>query len=232
MKCLAVFLCAFLAWPALAADKITALKVDGVSYDKIEDVHVAAGGRVVILYSGGGTTLNPDQLPKSFLDSWGITPEQLTAAKAAAHRQSEQSLAQAIDDGYFREADGVIYDLRKPQPSWIRIKGAKILQIIQDGAMLDLSTTPGNPVLIFLHNLPSGFSDHDTVTVVAKLAGTFTFLDRSSTERTIRSYDLGHVCKRSQIPAAMLQQGLAEFALPDAPKPRDQAIPSLAGHDR
>jgi S1-C subfamily serine protease len=230
MKWLAGFLCALLSLPALAADKITALTVGGVSYAQIEEVHLASGGRVVLLYSGGGTTLNADQLPKSFLDSWGITPAQLTESKAAAQRQSEQALAQAIDDGYFREVDGVIYDLRKPQPNWIRVTGAKILQVIQDGALLDLSPNQPNPALIFLRNLPPGFSDHDTITVVAKSAGTFSYFDRSSYERTLRAYDIGHVRKRGQIPPAMLRDGLAEFALPDAPKSRDHPIASLEGH--
>jgi S1-C subfamily serine protease len=232
MNWLAGFLCAVLAFPALAEDKITALKVDGIVYTQIEEVHVASGGRVVILYSGGGTTLEAEQLPKSFLDSWDITPAKIAAAKTAGKRQSEQSVSQAIAAGYFREVEGVIYDLRKPQPSWLRITGAKILQIIQDGALLDLSTTPGNPAIIFLRNLPPGLSDHDTVTVVAKATGAFRFLDRSNFERTIRSYDMGHICKRERIPAAMLDEDLAEFALPDAPKPRDYSIPSLAGHDR
>ena len=199
MNWLAGFVCTLLVFPALAGDKITALKVDGAVYTEIEDVHVASGGRIVILYSGGGTTLDAGQLPKSFLDSWNITPARIAAAKTAGKRQSEQSIQQAISDGYFREVEGVVYDLRKPQPSWLRIAGGKILQIIQDGALLDLSTAPGNPAVIFVRNLPPGLSDHDTVTVVAKSNGSFSFLDRSNFERTIRSYDMGHVCKREQI---------------------------------
>jgi S1-C subfamily serine protease len=232
MKWLTVFLGVLLAYPSFAADKISSVKVDGTIYSQIEEVHVATGGRVVILYSGGGTTFEADQLPKSFLDSWAITPEKITAARTAGQRQSAQSLNQTIAEGYFREVEGVVYDLRKPQPGWLKISGAKILQIIQDGALLDLSTTPGNPVLIFVRNLPPGLSDHDTITVVAKATGTFSFLDRSNFERTIRSYDIGHICKRDRIPAAMLDKDLAEFALPDAPKPRDYGIPSLLGRDR
>lgn len=231
MKWMAGFLFALLAFPIIAADKITALRVDDVSYTQIEDVHVASGGRVVVLYSGGGATFDPEQLPQRFLDSWGITPTKIAASKTAAKRQSEQSLNQAIDEGYFREVEGVIYDLRKPQPNWLRMSGAKILQIIQDGALLDLSAAPANPALIFLRNMPSGYSDHDTITAVAKSTGTFSFLDHSGYERTIHSYDMGRICKRNQIPAAMLEDGLAEFALPDAPKPRDHIMPSLEGHD-
>jgi S1-C subfamily serine protease len=231
MKWLAGILGALLALPVLAADKVTALKVGGVSYTQIEDAHVAGDGRVVILYSGGGASLDADQLPKSFLDSWGITPAQITASKAAARRQAEQALAQAIDAGYFREADGVIYDLRKPQPKWLRMSGAKILQVLPDGALLDLSPNPANPEYIFLRNLPPGLSDHQVISVVAKVSGTVTFLDRSNDERTLRAYDLGHVCKRSQIPAAMLQEDLAQFALPDAPKTREHAIAAWPGQE-
>jgi S1-C subfamily serine protease len=235
MKWPAGFLCAILAFPALAADKITSLTAGGVSYTQIQEAHVASGGRVVILYPGGGATLNADQLPQSFLDSWNITAAQLAESKSAAQRQSAQALTQAIEAGYFREVDGVFYDLRKPQPTWVRLTGAKILQVIPDGALLDPSPNTTSPALIFLRNLPPGYSDHDTITIVAKVAGTFAFLDRSNFERTIRAYDLGRVCKRSQIPAAMLEQGLAEFAGPDAHTPHNPSIaplPSLPGEDR
>ncbi len=232
MKLLAGILCAIFALPALAADKITALTLDGVSYVQIQDVHVVTGGRVVILFPTGGTTVSADKLPKAFLDSWGISAAQLSLSRAAAARESEQALSQAIATGYFREVDGVIYDLRKPQAAWLKLTGAKILQVVRDGALLELTPNQPNPTVIFLRNLPSGFSDHDTLSVMAKLAGTFSFIDRSNYERTLRAYDAGHVCLRSEIPPAMLKDGLAAFALPDAPKPRDRSIASLPDHDR
>ncbi|MGA2176658.1 MAG: serine protease [Verrucomicrobiota bacterium] len=232
MKLLAGLLCALFVLPALAADRITAVTLDGVSYAQIQDVHVAGGGRVAILYPSGGTTVSGDKLPKAFLDSWGITAAQLAESRAAAERQAEQALAQAISTGYFRQVEGVIYDLRKPQASWMKFFGARILQVVRDGALLELSPNQPNPAVVFLRNLPPGFSDHDTITVMARLSGTFSYIDRLNYERTLHAYDAGHVCQRNEIPPAMLKEGLAVFALPDAPKPPDHSIASLPNHDR
>lgn len=116
MNFLAGILVALLALPALASEKMTAVTVGGTYCDQIQDVHVVSGGRIVILYGNGGITVTADKLPKSFLASWGITAQDLAASKAAAEKQAEQSLAQAARAGFFREVDGVVYDLRKPQP--------------------------------------------------------------------------------------------------------------------
>jgi S1-C subfamily serine protease len=232
MKLLAGFLLAALVSWSWAAEKITAVTVDGVSYVQIQDAHIASGGRVVLLYPSGGTTVAADKLPKAFLDSWGITAAKLEAAKAAAERQSALELDQAIRGGMFREVDGVVYDLRKTQAGWAHLSGAKILQISAAGALLDPAPNKAEPVAIFIRNLPPIYSDTDTISVTALSTGPFSYINRFGYERTVRGYDAGRACARKEIPEAMLKEGLAFAPMPNAPKPHEQAIASLPDHTR
>jgi S1-C subfamily serine protease len=227
MKLLPVIFFALWVLPALATEKMTAVTIDGISYVGIQDAHVVSGGRVVVLYPSGGTTVTPDKLPKAFLDSWGITTGEVEQSKVAAERQAEQSLEQSIRAGYFREVEGVVYDMRKPQAGWTRFTGAKILQAAGDGALVDPNPGQPDPTAIFVRNLPQVFTDNDTISVMAKLTGTFSYVNKFNFERTIRSYDAGRVCKRSEIPDAILKHGAVAAALPDAPRARSHFIASL-----
>jgi S1-C subfamily serine protease len=223
-----IFLALWVA-PVLAGEKMTTVTIDGVSYSGIQDAHIVSGGRVVLLYPSGGTTVTPDKLPKAFLDSWGISAGEVEKSKVAAVRQGEESLEQAIRAGYFREVEGVVYDMRKPQAGWTRFAGAKILQAAGDGALIDPNPGQPEPTAIFVRNLPQVFTDNDSITVMAKLTGTFSYANKFNYERTIRAYDVGRVCKRSEIPDAMLNHGAAAAALPDAPKPHSHFAGSLPG---
>ena len=229
MKSLPLIFLAFWALPALAADKLTTVTVDGTTYSGIQDAHIVTGGRVVLIYPSGGTTVTPDKLPKDFLDSWGITLGDVQRSKAAAEKQAEHSLEQSIRAGYFREVEGVVYDMRKPQAGWVRFTGAKILQAAGDGALIDPNPGQADPTAIFVRNLPQVFTDNDPITVMAKLTGTFSYANKFNFERTIRAYDAGRICKRSEIPDAILKEGAAAAALADAPKPRTHFIGSLPG---
>jgi S1-C subfamily serine protease len=232
MRLLAGFLLAALVLPSWAAEKITAVTVDGVSYAQIQDAHIAGGGRVVLLYPSGGTTVAADKLPKAFLDSWGITSAKLDAAKAASERQTELEIDQAVRGGMFREVEGVVYDLRKSQAGWARLSGAKILQISAGGALVDPAPNKPDPTAIFIRNLPPIYSDSDIISVLAKATGPFSYINRFGYERTVRSYDAGRPCARNEIPAAILKDGLSFAALPDGPKARDHAIASLPDSTR
>jgi hypothetical protein len=199
MKWLSAIFLALSMLPAMAAGKMTAVTIDGVSYTGIQDAHLVSGGRVVILYESGGTTVTPDKLPKEFLDSWGIKEGAVEQSKAAAEKQAADSLDQAIRAGYFREVEGVVYDMRKPQAGWIHFDGAKVLQVAGDGALIDPTPneTTATPAYIFVRNLPRIFTDNDSISVMAKLTGTFTYMNKFNYERTIRSYDVGRVWKRN-----------------------------------
>jgi S1-C subfamily serine protease len=213
----------------LAGDKLTTVTIDGTTYSDIQDAHIVSGGRVVLLYPSGGATVTPDKLPRAFLDSWGITTGEVEHSKAAAEREAAQSLEQAIRAGYFREVQGIVYDMRKPQAGWTRFTGAKILQAAGDGALIDPNPGDADPTAIFVRNLPQVFTDNDTISVMAKLTGTFSYANKFNFERTIRAYDVGRVCKRNEIPDAILKHGAIAAALPDAPEARSHFIGSLPG---
>jgi hypothetical protein len=232
MKCLAAFfLTALVTW-SWAAEQMTTVTVDGVTYTQIQDAHIASGGRVGLLYPSGGTTVAADKLPKAFLDSWGITAAKLDAAKAAAERQSELEIDQAIRGGLFREVEGEVYDLRKPQAGWTRLSGAKILQISPAGALADPSPNKSEPSAIFIRNLPPIYTDNDIISVYAKVAGPFSYINRFGYERTVRSYDAGRPLSRKEIPEAMLKEGLAYAPLPGGPKPSDHTLAAFPDANR
>jgi S1-C subfamily serine protease len=209
MKFLVGILAAFLALPVLASEKMTSVTIDGASYLQIQDVHVVSGGRIVILYSSGGTTVTPDKLPQRFLDSWGITAEMIAASKAASEKDAEQSLAQAVRAGYFREVDGVVYDLRKAQAGWKQFTSVKILQVVDGGALIDPNPNQSNPEAIYVRNLPRIFVDNDSATFMARLTGDFSYVNKFGYQHTVHAYDVGRVCKRNEIPDLMIKNGLA-----------------------
>ena len=215
----------------VAAGKITLVTVDGQRYSQITDVHVVSGGRVVILYGDSGITVTPDKLPQDFLDSWAITKDQLASSKTAAAKQAENVLNQAIAAGYFREVGGVVYDLRKPQSGWMQIAAAKIVQVTDDGALVN--TTPGatKPTLIYIRNLPKLYTDNQTISVTAKSDGTFSFFVNGGMQHTIAAYDIGRPCQKSEIPAPMLEKGLAAMGLPSASPRRPRRIEGLPGEN-
>jgi len=218
MKVMAGFflLLCFGFFPAAAGDKMTVVTADGTSYVGIQDVHVVSGGRIVILYDSGGATVAPEKLPKDFLDSWGISPAQVAQSRQASLLKAEASLDQSIRAGFFREVNGVVYDLRKPQAGWVQLSGLKILQVAGDGALVQESAIEPEPVTMFMHHLPPVYTDNDTITVFAKLTQPFSFMNQYGYEKTIKAYDVGRVCKRSEIPEAILRDGAAAAAVPGA----------------
>ena len=74
----------FLVLPALASERITQATIDGKYCSPITDVHVVSGGRIVILFGGGGITVTPDKLTPEFLGSWGITTNEVVQSKQAS----------------------------------------------------------------------------------------------------------------------------------------------------
>jgi S1-C subfamily serine protease len=226
MKFLAGILIALLAWPVFASEKITTVTIDGKSYKQIQDVQVINGGRVVILFASGGTSVAADKLPTEFLASWGITAEALAASKIAAEKQAEQSLAQAIRAGYFRQVDGVVYDLRKPQTGWRQFSNARILQVIEGGALVEPEAGEATPTAVFVRNLPRLYADNDRAAFKAKLSGEFTYANKFGYERTIHAYDVGRVCQRNEIPDSIIHDGLAAVSVPMPDRLKEQEHPA------
>jgi len=200
---LGIVLAVIVGYAARAVDKLTSVKIDGTEYTDITKVYVKADGRITILFTGGGTTVNVDKVPADFLDSWDINKESRQNAKTAQEHNAAEELDRAIQSGCFREVDGVVYDIRKPQSGWTRIVNAKVLQVLDDGAIVN--TTPqSDPTGAYVKNLPQTTADTDTITVLARLTGTYSYLNKFKDDRTIRAFDVGRVCRRQDIPGSVL----------------------------
>jgi S1-C subfamily serine protease len=227
MRFLVGIFIALLAWPALASEKMTSVRIDGTYYAHIQDVHVTSGARIVILVDGGGTTATADKFPSGFLASWGISDQDLAASKAATQKHSEEALAQAIGAGSFREVDGVVYDLRKIQPGWRKFTDAKILQVIEGGALVDPTPYQATEAIL-VRNLPHGLADNDKASFLAKATGEFSFINKFGYEHTLHAYDVGRVCQRNDIPDVIVNGFQGSAALPFAARPKDEQLPAEA----
>jgi S1-C subfamily serine protease len=207
---------------------LTSVQIDGNSYTNITDVHVSSGGRVIMLFPGGGTSASADKVPPDFLASWNISPAAQTnamaaeaAAKArrkaaetaeranartAALADAQNNLEQIIQSGVFREVDGVVYDIRNPESGWVTFQNVKVVQVLDGGAIID--STPNiknykNKIPILVKNLPT-VSDTDFISFAARPAGTYSYVNKLDDDRTIRAYDVGRICDRSEIPLSVL----------------------------
>ena len=235
---------------ALFADGITSVEINGQQYTGINKVYIASNGRIIILYPGGGTSESADKIPAAFLESWNINKETQGAAKAeearkvadqnaawtrlaenekaARLRQAVQDLDRAIASGCFRNVEGIVYDMRKPQPDWTTFENAKVIQVLDKGAILD--TTPdaqGEHIAILVRNLSAIIADTDFITVTAMLTGNFTYINRLNDDRTIRAYDAGRPCQREEIPETVLNGQKSFDGTPLGEKPNKDIVASL-----
>lgn len=200
---LTLVLVAALAKTAVAG--ISHLDLNDNTYTNISKVYISSGNRVIILYPGGGTSTTLDKLPQDFLESWGIGHQEQAAATAAAAEQDAKNLDHAIQTGCFRRVHGVVYDTRKRQSGWVIFQNVKVYQIVDEGALIE--TVPNNPynsVPIMVRHLPDTIGDRDYITFAALPDGSYTYENKLGDERVVRSYDAGHICDRSEIPASVL----------------------------
>lgn len=231
-------------------DGITSVEIGGHQYTDINKVYLASDGRVIILFPGGGTSTSADKLPDAFLDSWNISQAARQNAKAIEARkeadqkaawsrlaanekaalanQAAQDLDHAIAAGCFREVEGIVYDMRKPQPDWTFFENAKVIQVLDKGVILD--TTPdaqGEHIAILIRNLSAIIADTDFITVTTKLTGNFTYINRLNDDRTIRAYDAGRPCQREEIPETVLNGQKSFDGTPLGEKPNKDIVASL-----
>jgi S1-C subfamily serine protease len=206
MKVLVYLLAAVFAVSGFSTEKPTSVIWEGKKIEDITDVHLNPAGRIVVIFSTSGFSTTEDKLPAEFLRAWGITEEQLQKAKTARIKTVEDDFERALRSGLFREVDGIVYDLRKTQSDWVQFPKAKVLQVLEDGAILNC--TPDQPQVsaIFVRNVPKTIGDTDTISLIAKLTGSYSFVNKLGDDRTIRAYDLGRACTRDEIPDAITKE--------------------------
>ena len=157
----------------------TSVQIDGNTYSNITDVHISSGGRVIMIFPGGGTSASADRVPQDFLASWNISPAAQTNAmaaeiaanarrkaadaagranaRAAALTEAQNNLEQIIQSGVFREIDGVVYDIRNPESGWVTFQNVKVVQVSDEGSIIN--STPNvnnykNAIPIYVKHLP------------------------------------------------------------------------------
>jgi S1-C subfamily serine protease len=121
--------------------------------------------------------------------------------------------------------DGVVYDLRKAQADWRQFSNAKILQVIEGGALVDPTPYQGTISAVFVRNLPHIFADNEKASFMAKMTGDFSYINKFGFEHTIHAYDAGRICQRNEIPDVMISGGHAWASLPATARPRNGQRP-------
>jgi S1-C subfamily serine protease len=213
------------------ADGMTGVEINGNQYTNINKVYVGSGGRIIILFDGGGTSASADKVPADFLASWNIKKEAQDAAKATEAQKAADDLEKAIQYGYFREVDGVVYDTRKPQSGWIIFPKAKVIQVLDDGAILDITPDSNSYFAAHVKNLGNAIGDTDTINFTAKLTGNYSYVNKNGDDRTIRDYDVGRPCSRDEIPDSVLTGKKAFDILASAGTPKKDMVASLPESD-
>ncbi len=216
---------------AAFGDGQSSVEINGSSYTNITKAYVGTAGRIIILYTGGGTSASADKVPADFLASWNISPTALAGAKAAATVTAEKNLDREIQEGRFREVDGVVYNTLRTRGSWATFQNVKVLQVLDEGSIVNV--TPNSDfdlVVIFVKHLPP-VSDTDYITFTAMPDGTYSYVNKLGNDRTIRAYNVGRSCGRSEIPAAVLSGKLAFAEMPLDNTPQTDVLASLPDSD-
>ena len=189
------------------AEKLSTVTWEGKEIRGITDVHIATDGRIIVVDSNGnGFSTTEDKLPQAFLLSWGITEDKLKNAQFTRVKKSEDDFERAVRAGLFREVGGIVYDLRKTQPDWAYFSNARVLQVVDEGAIVNVSTDPQTVNGILVRNLPKTLADTDRLNITAKLTGSFSFVNQLGSDRTIRVYDVGRPCASEEIPDAIRKE--------------------------
>ena len=211
---------------AIAAQGVglTSVVIDGNSYSNISKVYIS-GGRVIILYPGGGTSATADKLPADFVSSW-LSAGALSSAKASQTATEQAALDRAIRDGAFREVAGTVYDTRRAG-GWVVFQNIKIVQVLDEGAIIDpVPDDVYSRAVIFVKHLPP-VGDTDFISVKVLAAGTYSYVNKLGDDRTIRAYDFGRICEREDIPNSVLSGQVASADVPLAGAPQKDVYATL-----
>lgn len=200
-------LAVIVGWSALASAGITSVEINGKEYTDISAVYVGESGKIIIASSSITTAVKIDDVPTNFLDSWNINEQSRKAVREKNARIAAQELERAIASGRFRTIGGVVYDTRKPQSGWTRFQKAKVIQVLDDGAILDATPDERSYFAIHVKHLADTIGDTDVIGFTAKLIGNYSYINKKGDDRTIRDYDaavLVVVCVVSWVAALVL----------------------------
>ena len=151
--------------------------------------------------AGGGKIKFAD-LPDYLQRQYGVDPVQL----------AQRDFEKAVAAGSFRQVDGIIYDLRKPQPGWTSFRNVKLIQAFQEENAVLIDPQPDVLSIEAVHvkNLMV-LSDTERFSFKAMLVGNYAYINKRGNQRVVRSYDAGRACTTAEIPDE-LRTGIASSA--------------------
>lgn len=193
-------------------DGIATVLINGNEYTNVNDVHISDNGKIFVSGANGMTVVSADKLPDDFLKSWNIDAasaiatekQKETVALEKARQDTEAGLERAIADGSFRRVDGVVYDIRRPESGWVTYYNVKVIQILDDGALIDLTPDQETYYPVHVRNLPGTIADTDTLNFTAKPVGNYSYENKAGDERSVHDFDVGIACSRDEIPQTVL----------------------------
>jgi len=193
-------------------DGLTTVLINGNEYTNVNDVHISDNGKIFVSGANGMTVVSADKLPEDFLKSWNIDAASAIAtekqkekvALQKARQDTQADLERAIADGSFRRVDGVVYDIRRSESGWVTYYDVKVIQIVDDGALIDLTPDQETYYPVHVRNLPGTIADTDTINFTAKPVGNYSYENKAGDERSVHDFDVGTACSRDEIPQTVL----------------------------
>jgi S1-C subfamily serine protease len=215
-------------------DGITSVEINNNEYTNITDVHISDNGKIFVSGANGMTVAAASTLPADFLKSWNIN---VTSADAIVKQKTEEQqlgaqaqLDQAVASGAFREVDGMVYDIRRPESGWVTFYNAKVVQTLDDGTLVDLTPDSDSSYPVHVKNLGPA-ADTDAINFTVKLVGTYTYENKLGNDRTVRNYDDGTFCSRDEIPDSVLSGSKAFDVAIQSGAPTEDVLSKLPQSD-
>lgn len=191
---------------------VTFTNRQGTVYENVHVVKISEAGLIFTYTTGaGGGTLKLSELPDDVLRKFGYDPAQASSHdRETAKEQVNRELDRMVAAGYFREVEGVVYDLRKPQAGWVTYQNVKLIQRVDGNAALVVPQGRGyyDDTVLHVKNLAE-FSDSQVFSFRAKLVGTYRYINGLDLPRVVSSYDAGRPCGRNDIPEKVLRGEVA-----------------------
>ncbi|MDB6018135.1 MAG: hypothetical protein JWR19_2624 [Pedosphaera sp.] len=207
---------------------ITFTNLQGIVYKNIRVVKINANGLIYLYNDGvGGGSIKLSEMPEEVLQKFGYNSAQaISHDREQSAQDANRRLENAIAAGSFREVDGIAYDLRKSQPDWVVFQNVKLFQRLTDGdALVDPNPEAYSMKVFHVKHLP-GVSDTELFSIQVKPIGTYDYINKADNTRSVRSYDVGRICRRDEIPEPLLKGQVAFARISASTTSLNELLPS------
>jgi len=187
---------------AVQSDLLTLTNRHGRIYERVRLQKF--NQEMLLWFSESGSasgSIKISDLPDEFQKQFGFDPAQV----------AQGEFARAVAAGLFRKVNGIVYDLRKPQPGWVSFKNVKLVQQLPESdnaALVDPHPDMVSLEVIHVKNLKA-LSDTERFSFRAMPVGSFSYINKKGNERIVRSYDAGRACPNNEVPGELQKGELA-----------------------